>query len=138
MLTELFRSAVFLICLTISLLLVSYLDMVIAKGEEWGDTEGFIIISPFIITMVLFGFFVEKFKTVISYSLLYGFLACLMIYYESFNYIPETQTEPDIIDLALISPFPYLLAIFGIMFLALLFPISIGFILSFTKRKICQ
>ncbi len=135
MLLEIIRFAVYTICLTISLLLFSYLYEPIANGEEVSDVERFFTISPLLI-MVLIGAFIENFKQIIIYPLIWGFLIPSIGFIESFFVTPELPPEPDFIDMAYISPFPYLLVYSGFIFLFLFSLLAIGFILGFIKRKI--
>lgn len=136
MLMEFVRFVVFAICLIIAFTLVFYLSELIAKGEEWGDSEGFLILSPLLIVTILFGFFTENFKRIISHSIIAGVLLTLVFYFESVFFPHQSQPDPDIVDLAHLSPFPYLFAIFGFMLLILVLPMAIGFILGIIKRKI--
>lgn len=136
MLIECIKFAVFATCLAISVSLIVYLDWLIANGEEWGDTEGFIIISPLILVTFLFGFFLENIKRVNSYSLIVSFLLTIVIFVESFYVDYSLPPNPDFVDLAYFYPFPYLFVIFGLFFLVFFSLLTLGFALGFIKRKI--
>jgi hypothetical protein len=135
MLLEIIRFAVYTICVAISISLFMFLGEAIAKGEEWGETDGFFIISPLLI-IILLGAFIENFKQIMAYPMIWGMLLISIFLVESFFTPPELQAEPDMVYLAYISPFPYLLAVFGLIYLFLITPLAIGFILGFIKRKV--
>jgi hypothetical protein len=138
MFLEIIKFAVYTSCAIISYTLSIYLETAIENGQEWFDAEGFFIHFPLLI-YVLIGAFIEKFKQILAYSFIWGILFTLIGFIESIFIIPELPPEPDIFDLAFISPFPdfipYLLAVFGVIFLIIFSFSTIGFILGSIKRK---
>ena len=139
MLLETIRFAVYTICVIISFLLYIYLEITITNREEWGVSEGFFIIFPLLV-IFLFGVFIENFKQIIAYPMIWAFFVTSIGFIESLFITSELPPEPDFFDLAFIEPFPYflpyLLGMFGLFYLFFIIPLAIGFILGSIKRKI--
>ena len=133
MIIEFVKFFVFMVCAIISTLLGSYLDMVIAKGEEWGEIEGFFIISPFLI-VVFFGAFIDNFKQIIIYPLFFGLFVISISFIESFFTNSEFQNETIFFDVA--NPYLYYFELFAIVYVFIFFLLGIGFILGLLKRKL--
>lgn len=134
---EIVRFAVYTTLTVISLSLTFFLSELIAGDDEWGDTEGFLIIAPLII-VVLLGFFNESIKQIIGYPFIWAAVLTSLFYIESLFSPFEMPAEPDIVDLAHVSPFPYLLAIFGLVFGFFVTLLLIGYILGLIKRRVIK
>lgn len=130
------RSIIFSVCFLISLSLILYMDLIFAQGNEWGDTEGWYMIAPFLIVNGIYGVLTNRFRDIILYSFIGAFLIMTITYLETLFDSTQDFIEPDLWEFVYHSHILYALAMFGISFIVSFFPLICGWSLGAIKRKV--